>query len=252
MATESGGFRVNDRKVRHRLDSRMRVKAAVSDAMALGAMLDYSRLPSLILEDCDVERQQEIQECEEAIEALKAHARMGVCSIVEYSKDSGSSVLRTVEPTRVLAGCDSVLLRAIQHDPARGVRIFATASLRVTGVSAVPRVRDGSEFLRQNVRAIWELVERPRRRDEARIYEYVSAVRRVLADLTLEGDEVERTEALRRRLGISLSEMRAAHAIVFSELIGAFALDLEFDAAEEEQVERAIRCLDDLGWAPQT
>jgi len=80
----------------------------------------------------------------------------------------------------------------------------------------------------------------------------VDAVRRVMSDLTIDGEEVEHIETQREMLGISLPEMRAAHAVVFSEILRAFSCDWVLDASEEEQIERALRCLDELGWAPQT
>ena len=187
-----------------------------------------------------------------AIEALRTHAVAGFCSVIQYRKGFGEPVLRVVEPTHALPGFAAIVIRGLQHEPDPGLRLLAPDRLTVVAASERPRTRPIQPFVTEDLALLASLVRRPAGTDDGRVTSYIAAVRQVIADLTIEDGEVEFIEGERERLRVSLSEMRAAHAIVFGEILGAFARDFDIDAAEEEQIERALRCLDELGWAPQT
>jgi hypothetical protein len=133
-----------------------------------------------------------------------------------------------------------------------GMRLLSPAGLVVVAPSDIRRSVSSAAFVSEDLAKLQSAVHRASTAAEQRIASYVSAVRRVISDLTLEDDEAVFIEQERERLGVSLSEMRAAHAVVFGELLRAFSSDWAIDASEEEQLERALRCLDELGWAPQT
>jgi hypothetical protein len=192
------------------------------------------------------------QRAMDPIAALREHAAAGVCSVVIYRKSGGASAERVIEPTHLLPGFEAILIRGIQRDPDSGVRLLEPTSLFVVSPSELRRSVPAHAFVAEDLDRLQQSVKRAATAAEARLATYVDAVRRVMSDLTIDGEEVEHIETRREMLGISLPEMRAAHAVVFSEILRAFSCDWVIDASEEEQIERALRCLDELGWAPQT
>jgi hypothetical protein len=152
----------------------------------------------------------------------------------------------------LLPGFEAILIRGIQREPGSGVRLLEPGSLIVVSPSELRRSVPAHAFVSEDLHRLQQSVKRATSDAEARLATYVDAVRRVMSDLTIDDEEAEYIETQRETLGISLPEMRAAHAVVFSEILRAFSCDWVIDASEEEQIERALRCLDDLGWAPQT
>jgi hypothetical protein len=187
-----------------------------------------------------------------SISLLRSHALSGICSVIRYQKGCGKAVERVIEPTHLIPGFDSVMIRGLQREPSMGMRLLSPAGLVVVAPSDIRRSVSSAAFVSEDLAKLQSAVHRASTAAEQRIASYVSAVRRVISDLTLEDDEAVFIEQERERLGVSLSEMRAAHAVVFGELLRAFSSDWAIDASEEEQLERALRCLDELGWAPQT
>jgi hypothetical protein len=193
-----------------------------------------------------------VQHAKDPIAALREHAATGVCSVVIYRKAGGASAERVIEPTHLLPGFEAILIRGIQREPRSGVRLLEPGSLVVVSPSELLRSVPADAFVSEDLDHLLQSVKRAASDAEARLANYVDAVRRVMSDLTIDDEEAEHIEIQREMLGISLPEMRAAHAVVFSEILRAFSCDWVIDASEEEQIERALRCLDDLGWAPQT
>ena len=193
-----------------------------------------------------------VQHAKDPITALREHAAAEICSVVIYQKAGGASAERVIEPTHLLPGFEAILIRGIQREPDSGVRLLEPASLVVVSPSELRRSVPAHTFVAEDLDRLQRSVRRAATDAEGRLATYVDAVRRVMSDLTIDEEEAEHIEAQREKLGISLPEMRAAHAVVFSEILRAFACDWVIDASEEEQIERALRCLDDLGWAPQT
>jgi hypothetical protein len=188
----------------------------------------------------------------EAVTQLRQHARDGYCSEIDYVKGAGQRSRRVIEPTHFVAGVASVMLRSVQHSPETGLRVFAPERIVVISRSKTRRTRPSDAFLAAELRDPDTDTDRAGPRPGPRVGEYINIVREVLVDLTVDADEIREVDAARARLSLSLAEVRAAHAIVFGEILHAFACDLHLDSSEEEQLERALRGLDDLGWAPQT
>ena len=106
-----------------------------------------------------------------------------------------------------------------------GMRLLSPAGLVVVAPSDIRRSVSSAAFVSEDLAKLQSAVHRGSTAAEQRIASYVSAVRRVISDLTLEDDEADFIEQERERLGVSLSEMRAAHAVVFGELLRAFSSD---------------------------
>jgi hypothetical protein len=80
--------------------------------------------------------------------------------------------------------------------------------------------------------------------------EYWDALKTVVADLEITGDEVKYIVGERKRLGLQKEQLRVLHARAFASAITQFVADQWIDDREVTKLRLLHRCLSQLGWAP--
>ncbi len=217
------------------------------------------------------------------VEALVAVTAMGFYSRIGYRKGATDEVtFRVVEPRQLLEGVFGVRVRAMQLEPEPGARTFSVPRI----VSVAPDQRELSDEIRKTNRFGKHYmvsfgtrpVEEPAERIEAKpgagpppmpskpvvmhdravgpawsqpwFAEYVGVVRESLMDLRIEQSELAAVEATRQSLGMTDSQIRAAHAYILAEDLLGLAADGDVTDEEEDYVTHLAMCLGKLGWSP--
>lgn len=191
---------------------------------------------------------------------LIENTKQGVCSRIRYEKaDRASEVQwRVIEPRCWVEGLVATSIRALQHEPERGIRRFIPlrivavepAECRLSLPDACRRFIDGIMHLRPPDRLLNE--QRGGRTDAKPgwFQEYSTFVHDALLDMHVTEAEARRANAVVTRLQISTPQLRSVHAAVFAEyLIGCVADGIVSDE-EDEQLEALASCLAALGWRP--
>lgn len=82
------------------------------------------------------------------------------------------------------------------------------------------------------------------------LHAYWDALKTVLADMEVTGQEVVYLETTKRQLGLRNEQIRVLHARAFVNAISRFAADRWLDDKECEKLRKLHRCLSRAGWAP--
>ncbi|MEX1369262.1 MAG: 3'-5' exonuclease [Nannocystaceae bacterium] len=86
--------------------------------------------------------------------------------------------------------------------------------------------------------------------DRWRIREYQEMVVALLSDFVVSTEEANVARGMARKLGLTISEVRAIHARIFASTLNQWAADDEIDDNERVYLNALHRGLDALGWAP--
>jgi len=192
---------------------------------------------------------------DDPITLLMTNTESGVLSVIAYDKEDGrDATTRLIEPRSLVEGVSGVLVRSIQIEPKRGVRSFMARRIVSVDPSDQPLITGNNRFCDGEIILTGQQSKRSGRAqspfDEPWFVQYTDLVREAVDDYQIEGWELDRVEATRSKLGLTLGQIRAVHAYVFAEYLIAFAIDGDLDANEEEQIEQIAECLDQLGWRP--
>lgn len=79
---------------------------------------------------------------------------------------------------------------------------------------------------------------------------YWDTLKTVISDLEITDAELEHVITERRRLGLTIEQVRSLHARVYASVIQEFTRDHSLDEVETGRLRRLHQCLSKLGWAP--
>ena len=86
-------------------------------------------------------------------------------------------------------------------------------------------------------------------RQDAR-HSYWEALKTVISDLDVTGEEISYLNKKKQELGLATEEVRSLHARVFADVISQSVEDRVLDDNESQTLRRLYQCLSKLGWAP--
>ena len=195
------------------------------------------------------------KESSDPIPELMRITGLGFLSQIKYDKEDGRAAsTRVIEPRSMAEGPSGLLIRTVQVRPKRGVRMFMVRRIVDVEETAEPLVSPNNQFCDGEVVMTGSSSAKDGGQasafDAPWFIEYADTVREAIDDYQVEGWELDRIERLKERLGLTLGQVRAVHAYIFAECLLAYAIDGDFDANEEEQLEQIADCLDELGWRP--